>query len=163
MYGLKRVCFGWFDVLFVLRITVMTFLIGTTARTCDCPRWKELRLITIKPVSASPQSSRLHWWGKRMTSSSHPPPLLLYSFFFLSSLWFNTLRSFLSVVFASLFSCLTLSLFGGGDKKRLTFLFHACCQGNMIQSIASCTPHTSHWWCCLLLVNALRFNSKGYS
>lgn len=33
----------------------------------------------------------------------------------------------------------------------------------MIQSIASCTPRTSHWCCCLLLVNTVWSNTKGYS
>lgn len=164
-----------FYVLFVLRIisiSVMTFLIGTTGRTCDRPRRNELRLITIKTASASPPSSQPHWWGKRMTSSllssSLPPPLLLYSFFFFHPFALIHCGHFslsLSVVFASFFSCLTLSLFGGKDKKAPTFLFHShvCCQGNMIQSIASCTPRTSHWCCCLLLVNTLWSNTKGYS
>ncbi len=72
---------------------------------------------------------------------SHPPPLLLYSFFFLSSLCFNTLRSFLSVVFASFFPVLTRSL-SGGKTKSIFSLFTSVVKANMIQSIASL--HSSH-------------------
>lgn len=119
----------WFYVLFVLRIisiSLMTFLTGTTGRTCDRPHRKELRLITIKTVSASPPSSQPHWWGKRMTSSllssSHPPSSPALLFLFLSSFCSNTLRSFLSLRGLCLLLFLFNSLFIWKRFKTKTVL-----------------------------------------
>lgn len=165
-------------VLRIISISVMTFLIGTTGRTCDRPRRKELRLTTIKTASASPPSSQPHWWGKKNDiipahSLCHPlipPPLLLHSFvhFFHPLLLIHSAVISLSLSLGGL--CLLLFLFNplfipGEEIKGPTFLSHShvCCQGNVIQSIASCNPRTSHWCCCLLLVNTVWSNTKAYS
>lgn len=156
----------------IISISATTFLIGTTGRNCDHLRRKELRLTTIKTASASPQSSQHHWWGKRMTSSSHPPSSLAWLFrSFLSSL--ALIHSAVISLSPSLFLggfCLLLFLFNPlfireEEIKGPTFLSHShvCCQGNMIQSIASCTSHTSHRCCCLLLVNTVWSHTKEYS
>lgn len=102
---------------------------------------------------------------KRMISSLlHPPchpltPLTSLSFILgrktlsghLSSLFLSLSPSGLLLLFF-LFNCLFIL---GSKKNWPHFLIHShvCCQGNVIQSIASCSRCTSHWcFCCSLLL-----------
>lgn len=124
------------------------------------------RFATIKSASLVRKtmiSSLLHSFCHPLTPPSH----LLLSFLAVrhsAVIW--ALRFPLSLPAVSSFSssCLTASLFWGG-KNWPHFLLHShvCCQGNVIQSIASYSRGTSHWCCCLLLFDNVRSNTKGRS